>query len=410
VGSLRAVFAWLMVMALVLVSCGEGAVSVVAEAGEGAVSVVAETGDGASSQATSVHHLRNADLTYEAEAQGSCVDIPGVVIDMTHPGERLRRFAPAADWSIVTGPFGLRDESEGDTTKLLTGRTTATFEALDADPEDVGVRNVLTSSLASAITLSVLNLDAGHWPDDGIVLVGVVDETVVFAYSLYENGIAAIGHCASGFTTIWNEQVNDGPIENLEVLDLLIRDASDPTLTDALGLTVDDEVEQIGWEDLAPQERSYEGAPSAVLEQLEYTTIVVFSPFEWVDVELGGVCSRTEEALTDCAGWSVTDMLSTSEPGWFQTVSIQPGQPVTLFLTDSDGNTIDLVELDNETLVKTLANGSDISVYVDLRPLLALIDVPDDLFTNRSAVQLIDTGIIATPPAVIAPPSEDTRP
>ncbi|MCP4959802.1 MAG: hypothetical protein GY925_11090 [Actinomycetia bacterium] len=330
---------------------------------------------------------------------------------MNHPGERLRSYGPLATWVLVAGPYEV-PTSPDDSTTILTGSVDAELSMLDGSVGEDGLRGMLSRGVGSeSLRVAIPNLIARNWPADGIALVGVIDGDLAFGFSLYAEGIASIGHCGAGFSLTWNEAVGRGNFEDhLDALELLLADPNDPRLEEALGFATDSRQVTTEWTDREPRSRSYDDAPTAVLARLQFVDIVVFSPAEWQGVDEGGVCSRTDEALTDCTGWSVTETLTNGEPGWLQTVAVAPNQPVTIFLLGDGGKTLDLIEIDHDLLVGTIDDDPDLSVFVDLRPLCDSQRTLEAVMAGAGQIDSIRSGIVPTPDPVTTPPAEDEGP
>ncbi|MCP3939264.1 MAG: hypothetical protein GY708_28270, partial [Actinomycetia bacterium] len=282
---------------------------------------------------------------------------------------------------------------------------------LDADPVSFGVREVLTEgSTPVARSLSMFNLTANRWPSDGVVLLGLEGRQVILAIALHENGVSFVGDCLGGLSNTWNAHIETMGLDHpVDAVDILLSDPTDQRLLPALDLAPEEpEPKPIPWVDRAPDERSYDGAPAEVRERLHRASVVIVLPEEWPQGELGGICSRTPEALHQCYGFSMADRLSTGEFGWQMDVAVVPGEPVTLLLGDEVSYPLDLVEMPTELLEPVSKppgdrSDFDFSILVDFRPTYPSAVEVFDLVDDPTVADLIEVGTIPTPEPVITP-------
>jgi len=351
--------------------------------------------------------LETADLESVGALYGSCKSIEGVEIDFAPFGEVLRESAPEMSWSVVVGPFDVEDASDRDLS-LLMRTNEVELNALNGDLYDVGVRGLVSDAAVSSepASYNIPNIMARYWPDDGAILLGTMNGRAGFGFSLFENGMAAIGYCMAGLSFDWNANVGALGLDSpLDAFDILLADASDPRLDSVLGLGPVEVPVPVDWVDTPPDERVYGSAPDEVLDRLQVASIVVYAPDDW-NQQLGVVCSRTPEAMRDCAGFSVLQLLSNGEVGWIQKVFVVPGQPVTLFLLEVEGAPADLVEIPSELL--TAAIEGDMAISVNLRP--ANPETPADFAADSSLTELIEIALIPLPEQIPTPPTDDTGP
>ncbi|MCP3938889.1 MAG: hypothetical protein GY708_26370, partial [Actinomycetia bacterium] len=161
---------------------------------------------------------------------------------------------------------------------------------------------------------------------------------------------------------------------------------------------------EVLWEDLAPTERSYAGAPEEVLARLQHVPVVVVLPESWHGSQSdGGICSRTPEALHECYGFTSLELMTDGRVGFSIRGVMVPGEPVTLVLFDEQFRLRDIVEIPAAELQRALDDES-LAVIVDLRGLYGSLDLPPSTLEQfPEAVEPIDIRVEEPPTRVTTP-------
>ncbi|MCP4957984.1 MAG: hypothetical protein GY925_01810 [Actinomycetia bacterium] len=162
---------------------------------------------------------------------------------------------------------------------------------------------------------------------------------------------------------------------------------------------------EVLWEDLAPTERSYAGAPEEVLARLQHVPVVVVLPESWRGSHSnGGICGRTPEALhKDCYGFTALQLMTDGRVAFPVSVLAVPGEPFTLVLFDEQFRLRDIVEIPAADLQRAVEDES-LAVIVDLRGLYGSLDLPPSTLDEfPEAVDPIDIRVEEPPTRVITP-------